>query len=318
MQGATQQQLAVGAGITRQAMVLRRGALGIVWALILVGRAAAFDTSCGTLPAWSPTAAKQVPAVVAIRTTGQATGTYETWQDKRQQHQLGHGDFTITGRGVVVGQLVVTAAHVVYPAKVKIALDQYNIRISPVVTVQQTTVSIGSLTGEGSVPAEIVHLNHRADLAILRPEDPTLLDALPFPTASTWWHEQPGEVSSLLGAGDCVITLVPERDDHYVPQLESEARPGKVVASSAVSSSSSVVAGLNPHTVTISTLVYPGDSGSPVVAFDMGTPRLVGIVSATRYPIEAKSYISRIDPILPILEALQGFLQAEAHIAQAE
>jgi hypothetical protein len=65
-----------------------------------------------------------------------------------------------------------------------------------------------------------------------------------------------------------------------------------------------VVAGLNANTVTISTLMLPGDSGSPVFAFDAGRPRLVGVVMATRYPFEAASYISRLDPILPILNAL--------------
>lgn len=289
----------------------------MIGVLALAGTAVAFDTSCGTMPAWSPAAAAQFPSVVAIRASGRAMGVTETWQDGKVQRRLASGDFTLTGHGVVVGQFVVTAAHVVYPEKVALALDQYTTTVSPVVTVQQTTVAVGTSTDTGGVPADILHLNHEADLAILRPANPALFQAFPYAAADTWWREQPGEANSLLSKEDCVIALVPERDAHQVPRLQTQVRAGKVIAPSAVSSSSTVVVSLNPQTVTISTPVFPGDSGSPVIAFDMGKPRLVGIVSATRQPLEAKSYISRIDSLLPILDALHAAFDSGVQMAQA-
>jgi V8-like Glu-specific endopeptidase len=288
-----------------------------MWMLALAGTAVAFDTSCGTLPAGSPATAAQFPAVVAIHASGRATGVTETWQGNKVQRRLASGDFTLTGRGVVVGQFVVTAAHVVHPEKVALKLDPHTSTVSPVVAVQQTTVSVGSLTDVDGIPAEILHLNHEADLAILRPANPALFQTFPYAAADTWWREQPGEANSLLNEEDCVMALVPERDVHQVPLLQTKARAGKVIASSAVSSSATVVVSLNPQTVTISTPVFPGDSGSPVIAFDMGKPRLVGIVSATRHPLEAKSYISRIDSLLPILEALQAAFESGVQVAQA-
>jgi Trypsin-like peptidase domain len=317
MQEATRQRPGIEAGRTRHAARLCKGALSMMWMLAWVGTAAAFDTSCGTLPAWSPAAAGQFPAVVVVHASGRATGIVETWQGGKVQRRLAHGDFTLTGRGVVVGQFVVTAAHVVYPEKISLALDPYTTTLSPVVAIQQTTISVGALTEASRVSADLVHLNHEADLAVLRPTHPALFQAFPYAAADTWWREHPGEANSLLSEEDCIIALVPERDAHQVPLLETEARAGKVIASSAVSSSATVVVSLNPQTVTISTPVFPGDSGSPVLAFDMGEPRLVGIVSATRHPLEAKSYISRLDSLLPILDALHTALDSGAQVAQA-
>jgi len=270
------------------------------------------------LAAGASDAAAWFPAVVAVSALGRATGIEQTRQDGKPQQRLSSGDFALSGRGVVVGPFVITAAHVVSPEKVVLKLDAYTTIVSPVVAVQQTTVAVGTLTGAGGIPATIVHLNHEADLAILHPENSALLHPFPYTTAVTWWHEHPGEANSLLGSEDCVVALVPERDAYHLPLLGTEPRVGKVIAPYALSSSAAVVADLTSHTVTISTPVSPGDSGSPVVAFDMGQPRLVGIVSATRHPVEAKSYFSRIDPLLPILEALQHALASGVQIAHAQ
>jgi hypothetical protein len=64
--------------------------------------------------------------------------------------------------------------------------------------------------------------------------------------------------------------------------------------------------------------MLPGDSGSPMLAFDAGVPHLVGVVTATRYPFESMSYISRIDPLLPLLEALQTAPTFVAQVAQVQ
>jgi hypothetical protein len=51
--------------------------------------------------------------------------------------------------------------------------------------------------------------------------------------------------------------------------------------------------------------VQPGDSGSPVLALRAGKPVLVGLVAATMYPTATFTYVSRIDPLLSLAEALQ-------------
>ena len=289
--------------------------LSLLWPLIMAGQTGAFDATCGDLTPDVSAAAPGFPAVVEIHAAGRATGTYKDRGASQGTWQVSSGQFTLTGRGVIVGQLIITAAHVVYPAKVELRPEQHAALISPVVAVDDTAVSIRTPTGD--VPADIVHLNHRFDLAILRPRGTGPLPTLPFHPTETWWRETPGEASSLLRPGDCIVALVPKRDTprHMLP--ETAVRAGSIVAPHAVSAVATVVTGLNTNTVTISTLMFPGDSGSPVLAFDSGIPQLVGIVTATRHPFEPVSYISRLDPLLPILEALQNSLPAATRVADA-
>jgi hypothetical protein len=291
--------------------------IGVVWVFSLVRPGAAFDTSCQDIPAEPSVLAHGFPAVVAVHTTGRATGTYRDLQNSGITWRLGNGEFTITGRGFVVGQFVVTAAHVLYPAKLELRHEEAT-TVSQVIAVDQTVIHIGAPAEHGGIPAEVVHINHRFDLAILRPQTPALLQSLPYRIAATWWYETPGEVSSVLRTGDCVVAMVPERDTEHTTLTGSQRRAGQVVAPNAFSSQSSVVQGLNANTVTISTLMFPGDSGSPVIAFEAGTPRLVGMVIATRYPFETTSYISRLDPLLPILEALHAAQQSGTRLAQVQ
>jgi hypothetical protein len=183
--------------------------------------------------------------------------------------------------------------------------------------VEQTTVKVGGSVSTDGIPAEIVHLNHRFDLAILRPHVTESLHTLPYPPATTWWREISGEASSLLQSGNCVVMLTAERDAYQAALPGTTVHTARVVAPHPMSFEPSVVAGLNPNTVTISTALLPGDSGSPVVAFDAGKPLLVGVVIATRHPFEPVSYISRVDPLLPILEALQAPPGLGTHVAHA-
>jgi hypothetical protein len=51
--------------------------------------------------------------------------------------------------------------------------------------------------------------------------------------------------------------------------------------------------------------VQPGDSGSPVLALRAGKPVLVGLIASTMYPTAAFTYVSRIDPLLALADALR-------------
>jgi hypothetical protein len=291
-------------------------ALNLIGGLSLVGQAVAFDKTCSTLSEHS-TAVKATPLVVSVQTSGRATGTYMLVRQEVRQWRLEEGDFTLSGRGFVVGRFVVTAAHVVSPSKVELRLSPYVTTSAEIVSVQQSSVTVGDLHGPGRVAATIVYLNHRLDLAILRPQAPPQ-DTFSYPTAVTWWGEGTGETSSLLNTGDCIVALVRARDAALTPLQQDEVREGNVLAPHAVSHQPSVVAGLSANTVSITMAVFPGDSGSPVVAFDAGEPRLVGVITATRQPFEAVSYISRLDPLLPILEALQTSAPSARRVARVK
>lgn len=303
--------------ILSRTIALRTWRLAVVCTLTLTGHTMAFDPSCGDLQSLDSVSSDRFSWVVTVHTVGRATGTYMASTEGAARWRIAMGDFALTGRGFVVGQLIVTAAHVVYPSRVEIRPDHQATRLAPVVAVHQTSVLIEAADRAGRVSAEIVHLNHRLDLAILRPEASLFLKAMPYRTATTWWSESPGEVSSLLSAGDCIVALVAARVDGHVISSRDAVRTGQVVLPRAVSSQHSVVVGLSPNTVTITTPLFPGDSGSPVMAFDAGQPRIVGVVTSTRHPYEALSYIGRLDPILPIIEALQMSAPTVAHLAQA-
>jgi hypothetical protein len=80
---------------------------------------------------------------------------------------------------------------------------------------------------------------------------------------------------------------------------------GKVLAKVPVATNSMTQTKLNVNMFTTDLAVQPGDSGSPVLALRAGKPVLVGLVSATMYPTALFTYVSRIDPLLALADALQ-------------
>ena len=80
---------------------------------------------------------------------------------------------------------------------------------------------------------------------------------------------------------------------------------GKVLAKVPVATNSLTQTKLNVNMFTTDLAVQPGDSGSPVLALRAGKPVLVGLVAATMYPTATFTYVSRIDPLLALADALQ-------------
>ena len=164
-------------------------ALSGLWSLVLLGQAVGFDQVCGVLPGWSSAPTAQRSPVVTVHATGRATGTYMAQQEAGPRWRLGMGHFTSTGHGVLVGSFVVTAAHVVYPSKVEIPVHQWGAILTPVVSIVESTVTVRVQQEAGAIPADIVHLNHHADLAILYPKTPTAVQPLEYPATETWLPE---------------------------------------------------------------------------------------------------------------------------------
>ena len=109
--------------ITGHVRVVLLWVLSLMGVFSWVGHAGAFDQACGVL--FAPHRATEEAVVVAVQTSGRATGTYMEVQQGMRQWRLAEGDFTLTGRGFIVDQFVVTAAHVVSPAKVDLRLNAY-------------------------------------------------------------------------------------------------------------------------------------------------------------------------------------------------
>jgi S1-C subfamily serine protease len=80
---------------------------------------------------------------------------------------------------------------------------------------------------------------------------------------------------------------------------------GKVLAKVPVATNSMTQTKLNVNMFTTDLAVQPGDSGSPVLALREGKPVLVGVVSSTMYPTATFTYVSRIDPLLALADALR-------------
>ena len=80
---------------------------------------------------------------------------------------------------------------------------------------------------------------------------------------------------------------------------------GKVLAKVPVATNNLTQTKLNVNMFTTDLVVQPGDSGSPVLALQAGKPVLVGLVAATMYPTAMFTYVSRIDPLLALADALQ-------------
>jgi hypothetical protein len=108
-----------------------------------------------------------------------------------------------------------------------------------------------------------------------------------------------------LQAGDCVAALVTVRADKRHDSGQDRLVLGKVLAKVPVATNSLTQTKLNVNMFTTDLAVQPGDSGAPVLALRAGQPVLVGLVSATMYPTAMFTYVTRIDPLIALAEALR-------------
>jgi hypothetical protein len=108
-----------------------------------------------------------------------------------------------------------------------------------------------------------------------------------------------------LQAGDCVAAIVTLRNDSLDDTGQDRLVVGKVLAKVPVATNSLTQTKLNVNMFTTDLPVQPGDSGAPVLALLADKPVLVGLVSATMYPTAAFTYVTRIDPMLALADALR-------------
>ena len=119
-----------------------------------------------------------------------------------------------------------------------------------------------------------------------------------------------------LQAGDCVVTLVPARNDKAYDTGQDHLVIGKVLAKVPVATNYLTQTKLNVNMFTADLAVQPGDSGSPVFALQGGKPVLIGLVSSTMYPTAMFTHVVRIDPLAALAEALRSATSGQTQSLQ--
>jgi hypothetical protein len=222
------------------------------------------------------------------------------------QREVVETPFEQEARAIVLSpHVLATVAHALIPKSVAIHRQQQaNIRTIPL-SIKHMDVTAYPVLATAGVPVHIAHLNESYDLALIQASPQQRLLPFPYPAALSYGSGDPGNPVGGLRAGDCIAAVVPIRDTKGQPTGSDRLVTGKVLARGPVATSNMTQTQLNVNMFTTDIAMEPGDSGSPVLALRNGKPVLVGLVSATMYPTALFTYVTRIDPLLALAEALQ-------------
>lgn len=286
--------------------------------LFLVPFAHSFDIQPGTFSKEFPPNVEYVDlstSIVDVWCIGTGEGSYPDLYTK--SYIKGIGTFGLGGTGFYIGDsYVVTAAHVVLPQSIEIQAGKNFFWVVPINREIGKLILIGgSSLLDGNVPAEIIYTNEEYDLALLRIIGNWRAgEKLDYPLAWTL-----GNAWTPLMPGDAVATVVKKRDDKGNKEWSYEVRYGKIIATTPIlppGTDPAVLAWFNLNDLTIELPIYPGDSGSPLFAFQNGKPVIIGIIRAMAVSVEYSicdkgeahiiyhifGYATRIDLIKRIVE----------------
>jgi hypothetical protein len=222
------------------------------------------------------------------------------------QREIVETPFAQEARAVVLHpNILATVAHALTPDMVEVHVaQQASVQTVPL-RVTSMTVVAQTVPSDPGVPAQVAHVNTSYDLALVQADENRLLQPLPYSAVLSYGTGDPEKPTGGLQAGDCVATIVTVRHAGVHDTGQDRLVVGKVLARVPVATNSLTQTKLNVNMFTTDLAVKPGDSGSPVLALRAGQPVLVGLVSATMYPTAAFTYVSRIDPLLALAEALR-------------
>jgi len=222
------------------------------------------------------------------------------------QRALTETPFSQDARAVVLHpNVLATVAHALTPDVVEVHVTQHHtVQTVPLRVVDTTLMARTTPEGEG-VPVQVAHVNGHYDLALVQTDKNELLQPLPYDAVLSYGTGDPEEPLGGLQAGDCVAALVTARNGQGDDKGQDRLVLGKVLAKVPVATNSLTQTKLNVNMFTTDLAVQPGDSGSPVLALRAGKPVLIGLVAATMYPTATFTYVSRIDPLLALADALQ-------------
>jgi hypothetical protein len=223
------------------------------------------------------------------------------------QREIIETTFSQETRAVVLfPNVLATVAHALTLDTVEVKVGQRpSVYTTPLRVTSMAVTAHTSPAAEG-VPAQVAHINEPYDLALVQSSERSILQPLPYPVALSYGTGDPRQPSGGLQAGDCVATVVATHHGETHPTDGDRLVVGKVLARVPVATNSMTQTKLNVNMFTTDLAVQPGDSGSPVLALRAGKPVLVGLVSATMYPTVTFTYVSRIDPLLALADALRS------------
>lgn len=223
------------------------------------------------------------------------------------QREIVETTFSQETRAVVLfPNVLATVAHALTVDTVEVKVGQRaSVHTIPLRVTSMAVTAHTSPAAEG-VPAQVAHMNEPYDLALVQSPERSILQPLPYPAALSYGTGDPRQPSGGLQAGDCVAAVVASRHEETHAIGGDRLVVGKVLARVPVATNSMTQTKLNVNMFTTDLAVQPGDSGSPVLALRAGKPVLVGLVSATMYPTVTFTYVSRIDPLLALADALRS------------
>jgi Trypsin-like peptidase domain len=222
------------------------------------------------------------------------------------QREMTETPFSQDARAVVLyPNVLATVAHALTPDVVEVHVAQQPIVQTVPLRVTSLTLVARTTPEEAEVPAQVAHVNGPYDLALVQADTNDLLQPLPYDAVLSYGAGDPEKPRGGLQAGDCVAAIVTARNDQAHDRGQDRLVLGKVLAKVPVATNNLTQTKLNVNMFTTDLAVQPGDSGSPVLALRAGKPVLVGLVAATMYPTATFTYVSRIDPLLSLAEALQ-------------
>lgn len=223
------------------------------------------------------------------------------------QREIIETPFSQDARAVVLHpNVLATVAHALIPDVVDVHVAQQPSVQTVPLRVTSITVVVRTTPGEEGVSAHIAHTNAPYDLALVQADKNRILQPLPYAPVLSYGTGDPEKPVGGLQAGDCVAAIITSRTDKAYDTGQDRLVLGKVLAKVPVATNNLTQTKLNVNMFTTDLPVQPGDSGSPVLALRGGKPVLVGLVAATMYPTATFTYVSRIDPLLALAEALRS------------
>ena len=219
--------------------------------------------------------------------------------------KYGYGVFGMQGSGFIVNNYIITAAHVVNPTSAVIRCPSGEQVLGPLVNVTEMTIIVG-----GS-PARLFSINIEEDWAILVFSGPTpWFQNLKMQAAETYIY-----ILTIFGfyaenqlhPGDQIFAIVRVRDAEGNRTDMSEVRTGKIIADKPIvpPGYEDGLPWFNLNDFTMDIMLYPGDSGSPIIGFIDGVPCIIGIGrAAANFPTgEYLGYATRIDIVKIITDS---------------
>lgn len=243
-----------------------------------------------------------------IQTWGTGWGYVEEYIGIKHVTREVAGVFGMQGTAFFVSEtLAVTAAHCVVPIYIKIRESENSSRHTKIYGTK--TISI-DISGN---PAHIVFVDDEHDIAVVEVENPMRGSFKPLQfslsVSCRYYYSYSGaNCIDAVEKGDVVVLPGRLRTSDGGFDWRFQLKWGKITSpgTQVPSGYERAVPWFSMEDFTMDVNVIPGDSGSPIIAFDNGRPVVIGVARAgfQGYP-EGRcfTYAARIDILIPVLRS---------------